>query len=111
MTSPSTTTGATPAPVYRCASCGREFDRLIDLHHRDHAGRSPVYCSGKLEPIRRDQLVPVGAGDQLGQLDAGGGEGGAAGHENSIVTSDAARTVCVHSDAACARMQLEGRAS
>lgn len=85
MTSPSTTTGATPAPGYRCTSCGREFDRLIELHHRDHAGRSPVYCPGRLKPIRRDQLVPVGAGDRLGQSDAGGdGDGG---HEISIATA------------------------
>ena len=88
MTSPSTTTGATPAPGYRCTSCGREFgaDTLYVAlpYHADLSGRAEVVCLGDVEPIRRDQLVPVGAGDQLGQLDAGGGDG--AGHENTIAT-------------------------
>lgn len=94
MTSPSTTTGATPAPVYRCTSCGREFGAADYAtfgkwlsHLSDATGKSATLCQGgTLEPIRRDQLVPVGAGDQLGQLDAGGGEDAALGHETNVAT-------------------------
>lgn len=77
--------------AYRCTSCGREFgaDTLYVAlpYHADLSGRSEVVCLGDVEPISRDQLVPVGAGDHLGQLDAGGGDDASGVHADSIATS------------------------
>lgn len=81
------------AASFHCRGCGRTLTAAAAVleHCADPHAQRPAICRGVLEPIGRDQLVPAGAGDRLGQADAGGGEG-VAGHENTMRSAAVAVT-------------------
>jgi hypothetical protein len=91
VTSSSTTTGATTAPVYRCTPATGEVGSITRGGIAAQVERAVLGLDFEL--VGSDQLVPGRAGHGLGQADSSGCEGASgAGQSDNATTHEIAAT-------------------